>query len=98
MHPYPEHNGHSNKPPKYIHAIVEAKGYILRAYEKRLRKLDKYLKNGVIDEVRYKELRNGFAIHADALLRTEVKDQKDYSHIRMMAVFDTAEAMEFKLD
>lgn len=98
MNAYPENNGQPKKPPKYIHAIVEAKGYILRAYEKRLRKLDKYLRNGVIDEVRYKQLRNEFAHNADELLRFEVTDQQDYSYIRLMAIFVTAEAIEFKLD
>jgi hypothetical protein len=44
-----------------LHAIVEAKGYIIRAYEKRLRKLDKYLKAGVIDEAQYLQLRTEFA-------------------------------------
>lgn len=98
MGAYPEHNGHRRKPPRYMFAVVEAKGYILKAYEKRLRKLNKYLKNGVIDENKFKQLRNEFADNADELLRTEIKDQKDYSFIRLMAVFDTAEAIEFKLD
>jgi hypothetical protein len=97
MSAHPDDNGPPKKPPKNIHAIVEAKGFILRAYEKRLRKLDRYLKTGVIDEERYTALRNEFADNADALLRTEVKDQKDYSFIRLMAVFDIAEAIEFKL-
>lgn len=93
----PGHNGHPRKPPRYIHAVVEAKGYILKAYEKRLRKLNKYLKNGVIDESKYRQLRNEFADNTDELLRTEIRDQKDYSFIRLMAVFDTADAIEFKL-
>ena len=98
MGSYPEQNGRPKKPPRYMFAVVEAKGYILKAYEKRLRKLNKYLKNGIIDENRYKQLRNEFAGNTDELLRTEIKDQKDYSFIRLMAVFDTAEAIEFKLD
>jgi hypothetical protein len=93
----PEHNGRQEKPPPYIHAVIEAKGYIVRAYEKRLRKLNKYLKSGVIDEERYCQLRNEFAGNADELLRTEIKTQQDYSNIRLMAVFFTAEAHEFKL-
>ena len=93
----PDHNGHRRKPPRYMHAVVEAKGYILKAYEKRLRKLNKYLKSGVIDESRYRQLRNEFADTTDELLRTEIKNQKDYSFIRLMAVFDTADASEFKL-
>ena len=97
MNTSPEHNGRQEKPPHYIHAVVEAKGFIIRAYEKRLRKLNKYLKNGVIDEERYRELRNEFAGNADELLRTEIKTQQDYSNIRLMAVFFTAEAHEFKL-
>lgn len=92
-----EHNGRQEKPPQYIHAVVEAKGYIVRAYEKRLRKLNKYLKSGIIDEERYCQLRNEFADNADELLRTEIKSQQDYSNIRLMAVFFTAEAHEFKL-
>jgi len=97
MNTNPEHNGHSEKPPPYIHAVIEAKGYIVRAYEKRLRKLNKYLKSGVIDEAQYCQLRNEFAHNADELLRTEIKSQQDYSNIRLMAVFFTAEAHEFKL-
>ena len=93
----PEHNDRQEKPPHYIHAVVEAKGYIVRAYEKRLRKLNKYLKSGVIDEERYRQLRHEFACNADELLRTEIKTQQDYANIRLMAVFFTAEATEFKL-
>ena len=98
MGAYPDNNGHRRKPPRYMFAVIEAKGYILKAYEKRLRKLNKYLKTGVIDEDRYKQLRNEFAGNTDELLRTEIKTQKDYSFIRLMAVFDTAEAIEFRLD
>jgi hypothetical protein len=97
MSAYPDNNDQPKKPPPHIHAVVEAKGFIVRAYEKRLRKLDKYLKTGVIDETTYTELRNEFAGNADALLRTEIKDQKDYSFIRLMAVFDIAEAIEFSI-
>src|SRR5581483_2473342 len=92
-----EGNGQSKKPSKNIHAVVEAKGFIVKAYEKRMRKLNKYLKTGIINEEEYIRFRNEFADNADALLRTEVKDQKDYSFIRLMAVFDIAEAIEFKL-
>ena len=98
MNAYPGGNGKPRKSPKYISAVIDAKSYIVKAYHKRLRKLDKYLQNGVIDEARYKQLRNEFADHADVLLRTEVKTQEDYSFIRLMAVFDTADAIEFKLD
>jgi hypothetical protein len=97
MSTHPENNGRQEKPHHHIHAVVEAKGYIVRAYEKRLRKLNKYLKSGVIDEERYSELRKEFAGNADELLRTEIKSQQDYSNIRLMAVFFTAEAQEFKL-
>jgi hypothetical protein len=97
MSAYPGNNGRRRKRPNYLHAVVEAKGYIVRAYEKRLRKLDKYLKEGVIDEQQYLQLRTEFARKADKLLCYEIKDQQDYSHIRLMAVFDTAEAHEFKL-
>ena len=90
-------NGRHRKRPNYLHAVVEAKGYIIKAYEKRIRKLDKYLKDGVIDEQQYLQLRTEFARRADTLLRCEIKSQEDYSHIRLMAVFDTAEAHEFKL-
>lgn len=97
MNAYAEGDDRPRKPPKNIHAVVEAKGFIVKAYEKRLRKLDKYLKTGIINEEEYIQFRNEFADNADALLRTEVKDQKDYSFIRLMAVFDIAEAIEFKL-
>ena len=97
MNAYPENNGRPRKTPSYIHAVVEAKGYILRAYELRLRKLNKYLKNGIIDEDQFQQLRNEFAGNADELLRSEINNQIDYSNIRLMAVFDTAEAHEFKL-
>jgi hypothetical protein len=97
MDAYMGNNGRHRKRQNYLHAIVEAKGYIIRAYEKRLRKLDKYLKNGIIDEERYLQLRTEFARKADTLLRSEIKNLEDYSHIRLMAVFDTAEAHEFKL-
>ena len=97
MNTNPDHNGREEKPPPYIHAVVEAKGYIVRAYEKRLRKLNKYLKSGLIDEERYHQLRHEFALNADELLRTEIKTQQDYSNIRLMAVFFTAEAQDFKL-
>lgn len=93
----PGKNGRHRKRPNYLHAVVEAKGYIIRAYEKRLRKLDKYLKDGVIDEEQYLRLRTEFARKADTLLRCEIRNQEDYSHIRLMAVFDTAEAHEFRL-
>ena len=93
----PQNNGLHRKRPNYLHAVVEAKGYIIKAYEKRIRKLDKYLKDGVIDEQQYLQLRTEFARKADILLRCEVRSQEDYSHIRLMAVFDTAEAHEFKL-
>lgn len=97
MDAYMGNNGRRKRRQNYLHAIVEAKGYILRAYEKRLRKLDKYLKAGVIDEERYLQLRTEFARKADTLLRSEIKTIEDYSHLRLMAVFDTAEAYEFKL-
>lgn len=97
MDTYPENNGQPKKLPNYMHAVVEAKGYIIKAYELRLRKLDKYLKNGLINQDQYRELRNEFAKNADELLRTEIKDQNDYSNIRVKAVFDTADAHEFKI-
>jgi hypothetical protein len=97
MNAYMRNNGRHRRRQNYLHAVVEAKGYILRAYEKRLRKLDKYLKNGIIDKEQYLQLRTEFAGKADALLRCEIKSLEDYSHIRLMAVFDTAEAHEFKL-
>lgn len=97
MDAYMGNNGRHRKRQNYLHAIVEAKGYIIRAYEKRLRKLDKYLKAGVIDDAQYLQLRTEFARNADTLLRCEIKSLEDYSHIRLMAVFDTAEAHEFKL-
>lgn len=98
MDAYMGNNGrHRKRRQNYLHAIVEAKGYIIKAYEKRLRKLDKYLKAGVIDETQYLQLRTEFARKADTLLRCEIKSLEDYSHIRLMAVFDTADAHEFKL-
>lgn len=97
MSAHPGNTGRRRKRPNYMHAVLEAKGYIVKAYEKRVRKLDKYLKDGIISEEQYVQLRAEFARNADKLLRYEVKDQQDYSHIRLMAVFDTAEAHEFKL-
>lgn len=93
----PDNNGRPAKRPIFIHAVVEAKSYIIKAYEKRLRKLDKYLKEGVINEEQYLALRNEFAGNADKLLRTEVNTEQEYSNIRLKAVFDTAEAHEFRL-
>ena len=97
MSSFPGHNGQSRKRSDYLHAVVEAKGYIIKAYERRLRKLDKYLKEGVITEEKYLQLRSKFSRKADKLLSYEVKDKEDYSYIRMMSVFDTADAHEFKL-
>lgn len=97
MDAYPENNGRHRKRPNYLHAVIEAKGYIIKAYEKRVRKLDKYLKDGVIDEQQYLQLRTEFARNTDTLLRCEIRSKEDYAHIRLMAVFDTAEAHEFKL-
>jgi hypothetical protein len=98
MNAYPESNDQPQQTFKHIHAVIEAKSFIIKAYEKRVRKLDRYLKNGIINEDQYKQLRNEFAGNADVLLRAEIKDQNDYSYIRLMAVFDVAEAIEFKLD
>jgi hypothetical protein len=97
MDAYRENNRLPKKLPHYMHAVVEAKGYILKAYQLRIRKLEKYLKKGIIDDEQFLELRNVFAGNADELLRAEIKDQTDYSNIRLKAVFDTAEAHEFKL-
>ncbi len=90
-------NGRPAKQPIFIHAVIEAKSYIIKAYEKRMRKLDKYLKEGVITEEQYLAYRQEFATKTDALLRTEVTSPQEYSNIRLKAVFDTAEAHEFRL-
>lgn len=92
-----DNNGRPAKLPIFIHAVIEAKSYIIKAYEKRLRKLDKYLKDGVIDKEQYLALRNEFAGNADKLLRMEITTQQEFSDIRLKAVFDTAEAHEFRL-
>ncbi|WP_207513142.1 hypothetical protein [Longitalea luteola] len=97
MDAYPDNNGRPAKHPIFIHAVIEAKGFIIKAYEKRMRKLDKYLKEGLITEEQYKALRHEFATNADKLLRFEVKTKQDYSDIRLKAVFDTADAHEFRL-